>query len=77
MKGLDMETQIDGKKNIVIGLFAMAGFMLYGFLLIYLRDFAPDAAIELTQDKYGVVEPQVPHHIESLEDVQFHVEFLK
>lgn len=34
---------MDGKKNIVAGLFAMAGFMLYGFLLIYLRDFAPDA----------------------------------
>lgn len=33
-----------GKKNIVIGLFIMAGFMLYGFLLIYLRDFAPNAA---------------------------------
>lgn len=31
----------DGKKNIVIGLFVLAGFMLYGFVLIYLRDFAP------------------------------------
>ena len=39
-----METRLDGRKNIVIGLFAMAAFMLYGFLLIYLRDFAPDAA---------------------------------
>ena len=35
---------MEGKKNIVIGLFAMAGFMIYGFLLIYLRDFAPNAA---------------------------------
>lgn len=35
---------MDGKKNIVVGLFVMAGFMLYGFLLIYLRDFAPNAA---------------------------------
>ena len=35
---------MQGKKNIVIGLFIMAGFMLYGFLLIYLRDFAPNAA---------------------------------
>lgn len=33
-----------GKKNIVVGLFVMAGFMLYGFLLIYWRDFATDAA---------------------------------
>lgn len=35
---------MDGKKNIVAGLFVMAAFMVYGFLLIYLRDFAPDAA---------------------------------
>jgi len=35
---------MEGKKNIVSGLFVMVGFMLYGFLLIYLRDFAPDAA---------------------------------
>jgi hypothetical protein len=35
---------MDGKKNLVAGLFAMAGFMSYGFLLIYLRDFAPNAA---------------------------------
>ena len=31
-----------GKPNIVLGLFFLAFFMLYGFLLIYLRDFAPD-----------------------------------
>ncbi len=35
---------MQGKKNIVSGLFAMAAFMLSGFLLIYLRDFAPNAA---------------------------------
>lgn len=35
---------MQGKRNIVLGLFTMAGFMLYGFLLIYLRDFAPNAA---------------------------------
>lgn len=35
---------MEGKKNIVIGLYVMAGFMVYGFLLIYLRDFAPNAA---------------------------------
>ncbi len=33
-----------GKANIVTGLTFMAGFMLYGFVLIYLRDFAPDKA---------------------------------
>jgi hypothetical protein len=30
-----------GKPNISVGLFTMAAFMAYGFLLIYLRDFAP------------------------------------
>jgi len=30
-----------GKKNIVAGLLLLATFMLYGFVLIYLRDFAP------------------------------------
>lgn len=31
-----------GKNNIAIGFLVMGVFMLYGFLLIYLRDFAPD-----------------------------------
>lgn len=31
-----------GRYNVGVGLLFMAGFMLYGFLLIYLRDFAPD-----------------------------------
>ncbi len=30
-----------GKWNIATGLWVMAGFMAYGFLLIWLRDFAP------------------------------------
>lgn len=30
-----------GKRNIVVGLLFLAVFMLYGFVLIYLRDFAP------------------------------------
>jgi hypothetical protein len=30
-----------GKNNIAIGFFVMGLFMAYGFLLIYLRDFAP------------------------------------
>lgn len=33
-----------GKNNISAGLIAMSFFMLYGFFLIYLRDFAPNAA---------------------------------
>lgn len=31
-----------GKKNIAAGLWFLAAFMGYGFLLIYMRDFAPD-----------------------------------
>ncbi len=31
-----------GKKNLGAGLLFMGAFMLYGFVLIYLRDFAPD-----------------------------------
>ncbi|MBZ0118742.1 MAG: hypothetical protein K8H88_17205, partial [Sandaracinaceae bacterium] len=30
-----------GRYNVGVGLLVMAAFMLYGFLLIYLRDFAP------------------------------------
>lgn len=32
---------MNGKNNIAIGFLAMGFFMAYGFLLIYLRDFAP------------------------------------
>ena len=31
-----------GRYNVGVGLLVMAGFMVYGFILIYLRDFAPD-----------------------------------
>jgi len=33
-----------GRKNVAAGLFMLAGFMLYGFVLVYLRDFAPERA---------------------------------
>lgn len=33
---------MNGKSNIAIGFLTMGLFMAYGFLLIYLRDFAPD-----------------------------------
>jgi hypothetical protein len=33
-----------GKSNISAGLLFMAGFMVFGFVLIYLRDFAPGKA---------------------------------
>jgi hypothetical protein len=31
-----------GRYNVGVGLLVMAGFMAYGFVLIYLRDFHPD-----------------------------------
>jgi hypothetical protein len=31
-----------GRYNVGVGLLVMSGFMFYGFVLIYLRDFAPD-----------------------------------
>lgn len=47
-----MENKI-GKLNIKVGLWVMAGFMLYGFLLIYLRDFAPDKAAWIAESADG------------------------
>lgn len=35
---------MNGKNNIAIGFLTMGFFMAYGFLLIYLRDFAPGKA---------------------------------
>ena len=37
-------TTIVGKRNIFAGLLFLAGFAAYGFLIIYLRDFAPNRA---------------------------------
>jgi len=42
-----------GKNNIATGLIIMGLFMLYGFLLIYLRDFAPDKAEWIEQYAKG------------------------
>lgn len=36
-----MQNQTFGKWNIGVGLWVMAAFMIYGFVLVYLRDFAP------------------------------------
>lgn len=35
---------MEGKKNIAAGFLFLAAFMVYGFVLIYLRDFAPGKA---------------------------------
>jgi len=41
MKDIIRDNMI-GKNNISAGFLFLAGFMLYGFVLIYLRDFSPD-----------------------------------
>jgi len=41
IKEKEMKNSI-GKWNISIGLAVMAGFMIYGFFLIYMRDFNPN-----------------------------------
>jgi len=42
-----------GKNNIAIGFIIMGFFMIYGFVLIYLRDFAPDKAEWVAQYAKG------------------------
>jgi len=44
---------LNGKNNIAIGFLVMGLFMLYGFLLIYLRDFAPDKAAWVDSYSFG------------------------
>ncbi len=43
-----------GKKNIVGGLLFLASFMLYGFFLIYMRDFAPGKEEWIANSNIGV-----------------------
>lgn len=42
-----------GKKNLIIGLWTMGAFMFLGFVLVYLRDFAPNAAEWASQYSTG------------------------
>lgn len=44
---------MNGRNNIAIGLLTMGLFMLYGFLLIYLRDFAPGKEDWVNSYSYG------------------------
>jgi hypothetical protein len=47
-----MQSKI-GKINIGVGLSTMALFMIYGFLLIYMRDFHPDKANWIANNAMG------------------------
>ena len=44
---------MNGRNNIAIGLLTMGLFMVYGFLLIYLRDFAPGKEEWVNSYSYG------------------------
>lgn len=44
---------MNGKRNIAAGFLLMAGFMVYGFILIYLRDFAPGKEAWIAQYSTG------------------------
>lgn len=44
---------MQGKKNIAAGLLFLAAFMVYGFVLIYLRDFAPGKAAWIAEYSTG------------------------
>ena len=45
--------------------------------LLYVIESEPQETTELSPLIYGVVEPQVPHHIKPVGEVEFFVEFLK
>lgn len=47
-----MKSLSSGRWNLSAGLLGLATFMVYGFVLIYLRDFAPDA--EQWAADYGI-----------------------
>lgn len=50
---LRLVTAMNGKNNIAIGFLTMGLFMAYGFLLIYLRDFAPGKEEWINSYSYG------------------------
>lgn len=47
------DLHMTGRHNIAFGFLFMGLFMLYGFLLIYLRDFAPDRETWIAHDSTG------------------------
>lgn len=46
-------------------------------VLRYVIETVPAKEIVLSQDKFGVVEPEVPHHVTPQGEVEFYVEFYK
>lgn len=46
-------------------------------ILLYVIETEPLESIELSPLNYGVVEPEIPHHVELIGEVEFFVEFFK
>jgi len=46
-------------------------------LLRYTIESSPSESITLSSDHHGVVEPEVPHHVEPIGYVEFFIEFYK
>lgn len=44
LQSCSVESEKIGKKNLIAGFWTMGAFMFLGFVLVYLRDFAPNAA---------------------------------
>lgn len=65
LKAHTTKTGTWGKINIIRG------------KLLYVIETEPQESIELSPSKYGVVEPEVPHHVQLLGEVEFFVEFYK
>ena len=49
----EVHTHMSGRHNIAFGFLFMGLFMVYGFLLIYLRDFSPDKEAWIAGDGNG------------------------
>ncbi len=49
----EVHTHMNGRHNIAFGFLFMGLFMVYGFLLIYLRDFSPDKEAWIAGDGTG------------------------
>ena len=47
-----------------------------GKLLYHIDGESPESH-EITEENYGVIEPQKPHHVEMIGEVEFRVDFYK
>ncbi len=65
LKDHSTKANVWGKINIIEG------------KLLYIIQSSPPEEIELSPEKFGVVEPEVLHHVKPLGLVKFFVEFLK